>query len=390
MVNFILCMIKKSPVNEYIFLWMALFNFALLWKKNANEYLKIVALVIIMLPIVLIKGSIVKMTIAFICAAIIYLYKQNRDKISYSETVDEFKKCFTIDIFISIVSWLKFNNDIVNEFILPYSILYIVSIIILLRFIRNYEYNAASKKMNKINIIYSICAISTAFILALKSVRQGILNLLLLIYKLILNIIFYVFIPIFSLITFILSKIFVNIHFKNIERPYIQNADSPFKNLKIVNEGLAISSPLLYKSITTTINILLVVLAAYFMIKLLRKKSSSSYKKDECVETKEFIFSENRPNKLINRLNSFLNKGDYAQQIRYYYRILMIDSMNKGVELKESDTTMDIYSKSIKTFNKVCLWNMRRLYLQIRYGNEQGSKEDVREFYKFYKNKNKK
>lgn len=389
-VNFLLCLVDEKPLKGYIFLWIAVFNMLLYLNKLTNLYIKVIIEVIVILPIIFIGNNITKFIVVFICAIIIYLYKKSNDKISYAETVEEFKKSFFITMFIAIVSWMKFDNNIINEFILSYTIMYLTFIIVILRYLRNYEYNAVNKKMNKFNAIYSVSMIITAFILALKSVRQAILNIFLFIYNGVIDVILYIITCVAMFIDYVFGKIFKGINFKLKTPPKINesSAGSMFGDIKTTNLSFSEAYPSLYNIITIMINIALILLVFYLLTKILRKKSVGNLKKEECIETKEFILAEKPVSKLKNKLKNFFNKGNYIEQIRHYYSRFMEDCINSGIELKETDTTMNIYLKSKESFNKRSLWNMRNIYLQIRYGNKSCTKQEVKEFYELYRKKN--
>lgn len=380
LVNFSLCTASYAAVSIFIFLWLILASIILYSEKYVNMYNKIILEVVLMLPVFFIEDNREKIIIFIIFGVIIYLYKRNKNKLSYGETADEFKKGFLLLLIIVIISGVSFNSINTDKNIIPYAIIYLTFTVMLIRYLRNYEHNAVNKKLNKINLLYFICTIISALILALKSVRQFISSALVFIYTGIMSI----FINIFSLIILLISNLFKNVHLKGIN----PNIKIDIQNNKLINPnnpemGLAASNPLLYRIIVIIINALLIMLVIYIIIKVLNKKAGSEHKTDKFIETKEFIFAE----KHSNKFKKLFNFGDYSSQIKYYYKKLMKDCIAKGINLKKSNTTLDIYLKSKEVFDENSLWNMRDLYIETRYGSTPSTRDKVKEIRRLYKNK---
>lgn len=388
-INFLLCLVEEKPLNEYVFLWIAVFNVILYFKKIINTPVKIIIEAAIMLPIIFIGDNTSKLAIIFICAMILYLYLKNKHKLSYAEALDEFKKSFLITLFIAAIAWIKFESSIASEFILPYIIMYVIFSIVILRYLRNYEYKAVDKKMKKFNIIYSICMLAAAFILALKSVRQSIIHIISYMYNVIINILLYILTFLFFCIDFIFSKIFKGVNFKLKKLPELNQSatGSPFSDIKTVNLSFAEAYPSLYKFITISFNIVIVIFVFYIIAKVLMKKSKMMSNNEEYIETKEFIVKEKPAARLQSKLAVLFHKKSYYEQIRAYYSKFIEDCISEGIEIKKSDTTLNIYSKSKYIFNKMSSAKMRSIYLGIRYGNKNCTKQDVKVFYELYKNK---
>jgi hypothetical protein len=373
-VNFFLCLTGYTAVSQYIFLWMILLGIVLYSYKTRFA-------VLLMLPVIFINSNMDKVVIMLIFAVIFYIYKLNSNKLSYEETSEKFKKAFLIIIGIVIISGMNLNSIITNKYIIPYTIFYLIFTVMLLRYLRNYEFNAVNEKLNKINTVYFISIIISAVIFALESVRNFIIIIFLFIYRNIMS----VFIYISSIIILFISNLFKNIHIKVLNSKII-NLDtnkSKFDDTDYAVKDFALLHPLLYKIITIIFNVLLIALVIYIIFRILNKKATSSTKSEECEETKEFIFSRKHSNKL-KRPFIF---GDYSSQIKYYYGKLMKDSVSKGVNLEKSDTTMDISLKSKEVFNKKSLWGMRDYYIEIRYGDSICTKDMLKKFISFYKNR---
>ncbi|MDV3426015.1 MAG: hypothetical protein LIR50_02345 [Bacillota bacterium] len=378
-VNFIFCLAGYAPVNEYIFVWMIMFNLALYFKKYRNIYIKTLFLIFLILPVIFISSNYEKLIVLIIFAVIFYLYKQ-KNNLSYGETCEEFKKIFYIILAIFIISAININGALSGRFIIPYMIYYLIFTVLLIRYLRNYEYNAVNEKLNKINFSYFVVIIISALIFALKSVRHSILSIVLIIYGNIMDI----FIYIFSLIFLLVYSLFKNIHIKGINPDIfkISPKDSKLQNTAGIKDyGLA--NPLLHKIIIIFVNTMIILLAVYIIIRLLNKKSTASPNSEKCEETKEFIFSEKHSDKIKSRFVF----GDYSSQIKYYYRKLIKDIISKGINLNKSDTTMDIHLKSRGAFDKASLWSMRDMYIKVRYGSRDCTKDNVKEFRNLYKNR---
>ena len=378
-VNFIFCLAGYAPVSEYIFVWMIIFNLILYFKKYRNIYIKIMSLILLILPVIFISSNYEKLIALIIFALIFYLYKQ-KNNLSYGETCEEFKKIIYIIPVILIISGINISRNLSDRFIIPYMIYYLIFTVLLIRYLRNYEYNAVNEKLNKINFTYFIVIIIAAIIFALKSVRHSILSIVLFVYRYIMDI----FIYISSMIFLLVFNLFRNIHIKGINPNIfkISQKDMKLQNTADIKE-YALANPLLHKIIIIFVNIIIILLAVYIITRILRKRFAASPNLEECEETKEFIFSEKHSNKIKSRFVF----GDYPSQIKYYYRKLIKDMISKGINLNKSDTTMDIHLKSQEAFDKASLWSMRDMYIKVRYGREDCTKDNVKEFRNFYKNR---
>lgn len=378
--DFALLIAGYSPAGEYVFIWMIIFSIVLNIDKSLNIYYKTLLIIILVFPVFMIKENFDKLIALIIFSVVFYLHRENSNKFSYEETAEEFKKAFFVIIAILLLSQIYLNKIVSERYIIPYMLLYVVFTVPYLRYLRNYEHNAVNDELNKINIIYVIMIISSSLVFSLKYIRQFVIDIFLFIYKGIMDILIYILSDIFIIIYNFLKKI----HFQK---------NNIFENINVKNQELiktseadyAISHPLFVKIIVIIINAALILTALYIIRKVLKKKYNAVSQRDKCEETREFIFYEKRKERKRRRLLIF---GDYYSQIKYYYRKLMKDAVSKGVNIKNSDTTMDIYLKSRDTFNEENLWHMRDIYINIRYGNKTCTKDKVEEFHNLYKNRN--
>ncbi len=74
-----------------------------------------------------------------------------------------------------------------------------------------------------------------------------------------------------------------------------------------------------------------------------------------------------------------------AEQIRYYYRKLLDKLKKEDIEIRKQDTSLDVNNKAIDRFGDE-IKDMRKLYIDSRYGDGKVDKETVEKMKTLYKN----
>lgn len=388
--NFILEIMGISPINEYIFLWLFFINIFLYNKKYKDKYIEIVAFASMLIPMLFIKDNIQNVILIFISALMFYNYKDSKIKNNYGEMVEEFKKVFLIILVVVFISSTEFSKSIVSITIIPYALMYLVFSVVLLRYLRNYEHNSINKEMDKINIRYSIIIVLSSILLALKPIRQSMVRVILLIYNGLVSIIIYISSWLFLLIGTILEKL-ISLMLKNYKSNYLQEFQisvkrSPFENIHRENNNFITQNGILYKLVTIVGNIIFFLIIFYIIVKILKKKSSIDKNYEEYKETREFIATGKEKKNIADIIRQVFKKRNNNSKIRYYYKKYMEKCVELKIDINNSDTTKDIYVKSKGLFNNIQLKKMRNIYLYVRYGDKDSSKENVEEFCKLYKN----
>jgi hypothetical protein len=310
--------------------------------------------------------------------------------LSYYYFLDQFRKGIYICLALFIFSLLSFNFRIFESVSALYIIIYLVSSVILLRTLRFLEYNKDNKIVNRLNSIYSITMILSAFVLSLDYVRHAMVKAIAYVYSSVIDIIFYIFwwliysvgIAILSILRFLMS---------------LGNSSGSDKQqiTSQGNQGFNISNEH-YKSLLEVffnnyfigifLKVVIVCLAIYILYRMLYNMYTPVKSKEEYVEDREFIFSEKKANSLIKEIVNFLKSKNEYENIRYYYRKFMKLCIDKKLQIEKSDTTEDINRKSRNVFDKVNLEEFRNIYIKARYGDSKIDRDMVEKIISHYKN----
>jgi len=135
--------------------------------------------------------------------------------------------------------------------------------------------------------------------------------------------------------------------------------------------------------------VILLVLAYVISILLRRYEYRQKPKEEDYIETKEFITPGKDGNlNIVKKLLARLRPRDPVEKIRLYYKRYLLNCKEKGISLDDSDTTLDIYSKSKESFNKDIISRMREIYIQVRYGGINPDSKTVKYFITLYRKLN--
>ena len=107
---------------------------------------------------------------------------------------------------------------------------------------------------------------------------------------------------------------------------------------------------------------------------------------DEYTEEKELILRKEETAKRAKKdFFNFLKPKNYNEQVRLYYQKYMRKCIDRDVEITEMDTTEEINNKSQIRFDKNIIDDIRNIYIKIRYGEKESTKEIVKEMGEYYK-----
>lgn len=384
--NFILCISNLKCINGYTFLWMLIIMAVVCSEVHISNILRVACCVLTFVPIFFEPGLSYKVSVAIVGAVLTYFHRKFALEINYDQALYQLKAAFTAIIIMIAFSYLAADSVIVNEYIIPYAILFIIFDIMLLRTMRNYKYNTVNKKLRKINMFYLIFVVVFSAVLSIKEIRSVAKAGAVMVY---------------NGISFILGKIclfFSCILFKLLPQFHIkqETVDKFYKNFQLIygkrnqnqdlNEGLKRIQPILalQSFIVKAIIVIIVVSLFLYMFKMQynRKKETSDF-----VEKREAIKSDEHKGKHRLSIYDKLKKGSYKDKIRYYYYKLLLDCSKKNIKIACSDTTKEINNKAGESFNKECLNNMRDIYIKAKYTESECTAEDYNSFHKNYKEK---
>lgn len=395
--------------TEILYLWTVL-NSLFIYRFYSKKIISIPLGFLLFSPLLFMRDTLDIVFVSIIGLYSIYLLSRIIKRLTYGSSVEEFEKAVPIIIAITIISIgisLAFPDKaiIYSRSVLPYLVVYLVSTIILLRTLRYIEYSSSENKdINKVNLAYSIGIISLSFTLSLPAVRaliwRGIsIGFTYTISGFLMGLAWLIF-----GVLYILDKIvsFLGRFFKPVKReiPEIKmdeltkrifNMTRMGEGREIIKEKTATSSSTNYILIII-LGILIIIILAYIIFILFKRyESRRTPKEEDYIETKEFItIKKEEGSNILKKFLERLRPKDSTEKIRLYYKRYLLMCKEKEIGLKESDTTLDIYSKSKEFFNKEVLPRIREIYIRVRYGLENPSNETVKEFITLYKRINSK
>ncbi|MBC7319562.1 hypothetical protein H5T89_02855, partial [bacterium] len=362
------------------------------------------------LPILLMKDTLDIIFVFIVGLYNLYLLSRIVKRLTYGSSVEEFEKVSPIVIIITIISIavsLAFPDKaiIYNRAVLPYFVVYLVSTVILLRTLRYIEYSSSENKdINKVNLIYSIGIITISFLLSLPTIRTILWRGITVGFTYIISIFLMGLAWLIFGILYLFDKIVALLgrFFKPVKRglPEIKTDELTNRILNMARMGE--SKEFVEKKATTSSNanqiliiifsIVILLIVAYIAYVLFRRyESRQKPKEEDYIETKEFItIKKEEGSNVLKRILERFRPKDPIEKIRLYYKKYLLMCKEKEIGLKESDTTLDIYTKSKDFFNKEVLPRIREIYIRVRYGLENPSNETVKEFIALYKRINSK
>lgn len=360
-----------------IYLWTILIVILVgILEKRSKLYRGL--LILEVLPILYFKESIsLWFLIAIIVLIYIYIIK-GLNKGQYGELTRRFKLSYMLIAIGALFGILskEFRLNINSSII--FFVIYLLSSIVFIRSLRHIECGMDMRQIKRINIRYIIGISIFSVVVAIDNIRNTILFIIKNIYNKIIDIILFILYYPLKLILSILYKIFMKSSGLPMESIDLDGTVD-LSTMEYYYEDI-IPSELLVKIFNIIVGSLIFILLMYIGYKILRRVGDRKHNGIEYIEEREYI---NRSRK-IKRIFIKRYPKEYIEQIRYYYR-RYLDKLDKhDIDIKESDTSLDIQMKSIKNFRNVD--KLREIYIKARYGNNEIKKEVVDEMKKVYKN----
>lgn len=392
-VSFLIVNTDYRDLGALVFLWQILWSYIIFKNKDRKAVCLIIPLVF--LPLLKIHDTSLLISTILIGAYAVFFALRGLSQISYNMAVEEFEKGGIALGILFGMSVIFINLGLLGISSGYYIIIYLLSSIILLRLLRNIDYNKGDKRVEKINLIYSIALTFTTAMVSISYVREGIVKAVYSLYNLITNLFMYVFSWLFLGIGMIMERIFKFLWYlmgkRTLKGTEIGGSSRGQFTLDELNRKSLLEALLENTFINTTLRIIAIALVVYMVFRIFKKMSKGyETKEEDYTETREFIGTGNlKLNSLIKKAADLIKPKTSYEKIRFYYRKYLKKSAENGIDIEKSDTTLDIMIKTKYKFNNASLAEMRKIYVNIRYGNFCANKEQLERFIMNYRNLNK-
>lgn len=350
-------------------------------------------LILILFFILITSGSIEELIyLAVYCIMTILVIFRGMSVIKYDAELDIFRKGIYICIVTFIVSFILGGIQLFSIYSAYYVIIYLVTSILVLRNLRFIEYNKDSREGKRINNRYSMLIVVFSFILSISYVREVVIKIIKNSYLYITELFMYLFSWLFLGVGYLVSIAFnaimalikkFGINTQGLESISLANKiKSP-----ITEEGEVLIDKLLNSQIfTIIIKAFVILLVAYIIMRLFKGVFNNESVQEEYWEEKEFILGSEEQGKYHRkRLFEFLKPKNSNEQIRLYYQKYLRTCIDRGIEITERDTTEEISNKSRIKFDIKLIDGIRNVYIKVRYGEKESTKEMVREMEEYVK-----
>jgi hypothetical protein len=356
--------------------------------KAVSDFSLILGLTSYLFPLLITKTITYVAYASVICVyAYYFLYKSLR-KINYYSFMEEFKKGIGYISAVFVMSILSNKLLFFINVTTTYIIIYLILSIVLLRSLRYMEYNKNDKNVNLINLRYSVLVILLSFTLSTNFIRNFLCYTIYQVYHFIINIIISVLSWILFEIGYLLQYFigFFNRQLNNVNQQQVsvQPNHSPFENIENIKRvdiiGFLKNSIL----INLIIQVIIVVIIIWLFIWILLRRNNLRQVKDEYIESKEFITTSKVISPLKHIQNIFKTKTS-TEYIRLYYLKYLKMCIAERINIKNSDTTLDVYNKSKNLYNFNAINSMREIYIKARYSNLPSGNKEKKEFISFFR-----
>ncbi|NLW39605.1 MAG: hypothetical protein GXY96_01560 [Tissierellia bacterium] len=370
-----------------LFFWFLLISYLeLIFKKKGKKYFYLNFL--LLLPAIKYPsiGNVVFLSIAaYYTYYYIFQYSSGMRMGFFRKDFQNKLKIILVALIISQITG-KLTSS--GKDIIPFILIYFISTIILLRNIRHLEHSPDVDRMKRSNAIFAISISILYLLLGMESLKAFIYRWIKAIYIWITDQIFkilywpivYMSYYVEKLIRYIMSLMANN---QLASSPEGVNGELDFAEW-VQNEP---TFPLwLSRLLTIAVIIALGLFLAYISYYLFKKKVVNKRKEGLSYrEEREFIGI--REDKKRKERILFKPKG-IREQIRYYYRKLLIKMEKRGVNITSSDTSFEINLKAEKNMDGKALDDLRRIYIEARYKEGEIDESKVKKMKKLYKRLN--
>lgn len=323
--------------------------------------------------------------------AIYPIWEVDTKKVNYGMASERFKKGMVFIAAALAVSIIGHKLGAFEEAAIPYIIIYLVSSVILLRTLRNMEYNDGDKRQDMLNLKYTVLVLGLSFFLSVKMIREAAFRALSWVYNALMDIFLFLFSWVFYGIGYLLQlmiSFLKNIQSRSMAGKMLAKFFQPGRASDDLAEerGQAYFYEILSNS--RVMHILVwaaaIILIVFITVRIFRRHSNFRLQEEEYTESREFI-REEKAHTASKKATAGFNAGEYAAQIRHYYQRFLKMCVGKGIDIKNSDTTLEISKKSVPPFDPEAVTGMREIYVKVRYGGAAGDRSLSDSFRRLFK-----
>lgn len=378
--------------SSLIYLWLCIIGFLINYYSKKKSKLIFLAIVVSFLPLITASSIEELIYLAVYCIITILVILRGRSVIRYDIELDMFKKGIYICIGTFIVSTAIGGIGLFSNYSAYYVIIYLVTSILLLRNLRFIEYNKDSSEGKRINNSYSIIIVIFSFILSISYVREMVIKIIKGSYLFIINLFMYLFSWLITGIAYVMSiVVYAIIEFLNKLGPNPQKLEIILQPSEAeaakMEQGEVFVDKLLNNPIYNIIvRAFIILIVVYIIMRLFKGFMNNVSEQEEYSEEKELILRKAETDKSVKKVFlDFLKPKSYNEQIRLYYQKYMSKCLDRDIEITEMDTTEEINNKSQIKFDKKLIDDIRNIYIKIRYGEKESTKEMAKEMGQYVK-----
>lgn len=367
-----------TTLNNYFFLFLWTIIIASIYGINRNNKLYNILSIFFMIPLIFFKGA---KPIYFIIILTIFMtiyIVKNVNRGYFNNYIDSFKSSIYFIIGLLIFSYIGGNIYRFSSYSVIFLIIYFITSIILIRNLRHYSIGMDKRLVKRLNRRYLILIGTISAFLAIESIRNLVFNLLNFLYNIFIEVLFlilyypmaFIFLILEKLANWILSKITSN---GQIDMGFIGSDIGEIENI----EQIVREFPLLNTAFKTIL-LLFIIFILYTIFKKYQGKEISSI---DYIEQREYISKD-----MIKIKKQILNKRPTSinEQIRFYYKKYLLRLNKSNVVIEEYYTSEDINDLAEDIFPKSIIKELRRIYMDIRYGDLKGNKDTLEEMKGLY------
>lgn len=389
--NYVYTVLGFNNVSGLIYIWLCTMGFFTNYCNKNKSKLLFLPIIASFLPLVTTK-SIEELIYVFIYFLVIIIgVIRGLSVVRYDTELDIFRKGIYICIGTFIVTLMTGGISFFNSYSAYYVIIYLVTSILLLRNLRFIEYNKDSKEGKQINNRYSLILVIFSSMLSISYIRETVGRIIRGSYHYITEFFMYIFSWVFIGVGYVLSLL-VNVIKALINKlgikPQGLQGDISIGEIKPpeIDEGEVLIDKLIGNPIFKIIvNGFVILLVVYFIMRLFSSLMNKKNEQEEYLEEKEFMLKEEGQGKYPRRgLLDFFKPRNSKEQIRLYYQKYMKACKAKDIDITEKDTTEEINNKSQNKFDKTIIYGIRSIYIKVRYGEKEPTKEEVKEMGIYY------
>lgn len=378
--SMLLLFIAFAPQHQVFFLllWQLFIGLIFVQVHNRSKFLE-ASILLLPLPLFFFNDS---LGASFIVITSIYLYiyiKQSLLRGGTEQCSNNFKKTLIVSIAALFFRywWPLMLPSGSLAHAAPFWIIYFLSSVFFVRSIRHLESGMERKKIRRANLRY----LGGMSVLSVFTVWTGVIDYILSLPK---RLVYW-----FGYAVVYLAELFLRF-FASLPEFIKKGAESggsrgnPEFSGGAEAVGETIEEQLAAWDTTildTVITVLFMALLVFILYRMFLKTGRRDLTGQDYIEEREYI-REARPRRSKRRRDKFPTSP--ADQIRYYYRRFLGKLAKNNLEVKNTDTSLEINAKAEAVFPEDAS-KIRAIYIRSRYGGKQADGETVAEMARIQK-----